>query len=271
MTNTQALEARPTANVGLAKPMPRASLSDRMQEADAIARAIPNLQPGHILLSMHWSERHGLDLMTAVQNVAWINGKPNYSAELWEHFAGLGGWQVYIAEIDEQHCKAELYRLDEDPRSAQTTPTASWTSTLKDRNVKNKIWDTHPRQMLRGNAIRNLVKFHANTGVAGMADSSVEFAPIDVVEVLAAATVAHGEDAVVVEEAPAEKEPAPAAPVAQEFDVDDVDEVKAMLKGSGISQVEALRAAQAINTEITSIKALAVHPEVLKQVLAGAA
>lgn len=274
MTNTQALEVRPTPNVGLAKPTPRASLSERMQEAEAIARAIPSLQPGHILLSMHWSDAHGLDLMTAVQNIAWINGKPNYSAELWEFFAARGGWQVFMAEITPESCTVELYQLDEDPRSPDTTATESWTSTLEDRNPNNKIWNTHPRQMMRGNATRNLVKFHGNTGAAGMADSSVEFEPIDIVDVLTTATPTPEatEVEVITPEPVASPEPAAKTePKPEAATSDDVAETKAALKASGITQSDAIRKAQefAPDAGIGTVAKLAQHPEVLKQVLAG--
>lgn len=279
MTNTQALAPRPAASAGLQAPTPRASMSERLADAKELARAGDAVPPafknaGAMMLAVDWAAKHDLDIFTTIQNVSFIRGKPTYSAELWMEFAERKGWKVFLAHIDERTCTAELYKAAEDHLDPEVVPAASWTSDIaKDSKSNNGNWKTYPKHMLRANAIRNLCKFHANLGALAMleVDPDDGFVELDVVEVLQAATptpeIVEPEPTPVVV-APAEPWDDPAATEA--VDAVDVDEVKQAIKGSGLTQAAALQSAQVINADITSVRKLAEHPDVLTAVLAGA-
>lgn len=185
------LRAREGAPTPQPTPMPAArALSERLEEATMIAKAgsiLPKDYAGNVgacLLAIDFAAKNGLDVLTTVQNVSFIHGKAMISAELWEARANQNGYTIKVDVLTETDCTVSLI----DDRFGEVA--GSYSSNIdKDRNPKNTIWNSHPRQMLYANAVRNACKFYAKARSIQMfmlhEDDMFEVESADPVEIMA--------------------------------------------------------------------------------------
>lgn len=135
-------------------------MSEIVEQAQMLAKAgdaLPKAyrgNPGACLLAVDLAGRINRPLLWVLQNVAFVNGRQVLEANGVIDIATDHDYAVKLLELDDHHATVGLI----DTRTGEQV--AEWTSTMADRNKRNDIWDTHPRHMLRANAIRNVWKFY---------------------------------------------------------------------------------------------------------------
>ena len=180
---------------------PQRALSDRLAEAEAISRAGASMlpagyagNPGACLLAADFGAKHNLDVLTVVQNVSFIKGKPFLSATLWEQKANENGYSIRTEEMTEQRCRLSIWDDRTGDRLGQYESTIE-----RDAVASNSNWRTNPQQMLFANAMRNVCKFYARPRNGGQMwavendEGFVEAAAVEVLEDLAPPANLFGE------------------------------------------------------------------------------
>lgn len=198
----------------------RGHLSEQMRYAQALAAAglLPpayRRQPANVLLAMEYAKALNIPVMTAIQGVHVIDGKPSASAGLISALVRKAGHRLRVTG-DDTRAVCEIVRHD-DP---DFTFRAEWTL---DRAKAAKLlgkgtWQQYPSAMLKARAITECARDACPEALSGVAYTPEELGDDDVssfteetsgavhpeatFDVSGAAPESGIEDAVVVEETP---------------------------------------------------------------------
>ena len=203
-------------------------------------------QPGAILLALEWAKAHGFPLLTTIQYVTFVKGKPVVDAAMQRAMARRAGYRL---AIDSATDSATVTIVDP---SGETLGSVTYTMADAEKAglAAKDNWRKHTREMLVAAASRLALRWHAPEVLLGVFDAdeieddgptvAPQFGPPaePVAEIAPDTSVA---DAVVVEE------PA-AAPDAETIEAA-IAAARAALKAKGITQAEIIPAAQAIARE----------------------
>lgn len=260
------------------------SLEVELRSAQAIARAgdvLPRQyrdKPGAILLVQKWAQDRGVDLLTAIQTVSFIDGRPVVDASMQRALAERAGYEVRIVSADDDQATVEIHSGDRMIGSATYTHAQATAAGL----ASKKNWQQNREDMLVARASTRALKRFAPSVMLGMlteADDGNEDAldtltsQTPVAEVTGAAEGTSSDDApsaaaptdIVDAEVVTDPEPAPAA--AEEPATLDLaeptmtaDELRARIKPVGMSQAALIRLAQAIDPAYGSLQLIADAP-----------
>lgn len=241
---------------------PPQTFSEALERARVVATSgvVPRdyTKPGAVLLAQDYAERHDLPLMTVIQNVSFINGKPFLSAELWQEFAKRAGKRVQIVGTvtEKDGCLARV------TDAATGEMLGEWRSTIaNDAVASNKNWRDKPLHMLRASAIRNACRFYAEVGVIGAVDNDDQHEILDPVDVIAEQPQPQVE---------VDPEPEDEGDIV-EAEVVEYRDFRGELSAAGIKQAEALKAAQMLapDAHITSASKFEGHEDLFDRILGG--
>lgn len=247
-----------------AEPTPAPTMTEieaQLHYATTIADAAAVLpdgyrkQPGAILLAQEWGRAHGLDLLTTIQNVAFVKGKPVVDASMQRALARRAGYRLAI-ESGTDSATVTVYAPNGDGLGSVTYTLAD----AKAAGLSEKDnWRKHTREMLVAAASRLALRWHAPEVLLGVFDAdeidaqTAEVAPFAPAGETPDVVDAEPVDAEVVKEEEEEESPGP-----------DVAEVRASLKRQGITLSTLIPAAQVIARESG-----ASVPSTLDDVIAG--
>ena len=259
--NQPVLRSRQQPSTALTPAAPRVELSERMQEAKALASAgdlIPKEyrnNPGACLLARDWADAHDLSMFDVMGHVAFFNGKATVEARLQRKMAARAGYFTKVTgegdEADKEYCTVGVY-------DSAGTLLGEYTMT----HDKAKLLDVYHRnpnykksldQMLLARATTRALDRYATapTLIGVFVDEEEAADPVDVLR-SEPEPVAEVED---IAEAEIEPEPAQA-------DGWTVDSLKQALYAQGITQVSALR-----STGCTSMSVLVTKPDLIDSLL----
>lgn len=219
--------------------------------------------PGAVLLAKAWADSRGVDVLTAIQTVAFIDGKPIVDATMQRALADRQGYDVRVVDVSPQAATVEVWRGE--------TMRGAATYTLEDAasaGLANKQnWQRHPQAMLVARATTQALRWFAPTVVVGIIDADEIDAPADPVQVLTVptpdepATAAEPES---IEEADVVEDP----PVKPSLEV-----LKDAVKTAGARQADLIQDARAfavtVNAEAPpNLQAIADDPQLLDWALA---
>lgn len=186
-------------------------------------------KPGAVILAVEWARIRGLDPLTAIMNVSFINGRAVVDAKMQRALAVRAGYDVRVTEASSERATVEVWR--------EGTLRGSATFTIKDAERAGLLgkdnWRKHPVNMLVARASTQALGFYAPEVVVGLAtpDEVVE----DVVEVL----TPH-EDVVEVLEEELEIAEVVQLPTMEE-QTTDLEALKQLLKDHGWRQADAIQ------------------------------
>ena len=162
-------------------------LEVELRRAQAIARAKDALprsyreNPGAVLLADQWARSRGIDTLTAIQSVSFVDGKPIVDAAMQRALAERAGYEVRVFPGDTEATVVILKGGAELGRETFTLEDA------KRQGLTGKqTWQRTPRNMLVARATTNALKFHAPSVLLGLA---TEDDVMDPTEVLAPVTI----------------------------------------------------------------------------------
>lgn len=146
-----------------------AALDVRMKHANAIAAAKQALppsyanNPGAIMLAQEWAATRGVDLLTTIQTVSFISGKPVVDATMQRALAMRAGYEIGI-EVDDRSATCTLTRDGKVVgRSTYTTDDAKTAGLLGKDN-----WKKNPKAMLVARATAQTMRWHAPDVMVGV-------------------------------------------------------------------------------------------------------
>jgi hypothetical protein len=265
----QVLRSRSVAPVPQPASEAGAALDVSMRRAEAIARAgdmIPAAyrgKPGAIMLAEDWANRRDVDLLTAMQTVSFVGGKPIVDSGMQRALAERAGYDVRVTEASTTSATVSVYR------SGELLGTETYTLAEAEQAGLTKkagsLWPKYPKNMLVARASTNALRFYAPSVMIGLsiadeigeedplqalapvADAPAEAAPVAVVEpdVVDAEVVDEPAAGVEVPSVGADAstpagDTAPTAP-ADVGDADPLDELKARAKAGGLTQGDAIK------------------------------
>ena len=216
-------------------------------------------QPGAVLLALAWGQSHGVDILTAIQNVSFIDGKAAVDATMQRALAKRAGYELTItvtADGVTVGISQGGRHLGEATYTAADAEVAGLT--------RKDNWKRNPEDMLVARATTRAVRRFAPDVLLGMlVADEVDDTPelVDLVDD-APAPEPEGEQLTLsqavaktkAEMASAESntmadEPTPVAPEAGVGESDwwsTPDDMRDHLKANGVSNADAIREAQAI-------------------------
>ena len=220
-----------------------------LRRAQAIAGAgdmIPTAyrgKPGAVILA----DSRGVDLLTTMQTVAFVQGKPVIDATMQRALAAANGFDVRVIQATSERAAVKVTRNGEDIGEA-----AYSIEDARQAGLTNKDnWKKDPTAMLVARATTRAVRWFAPSVLLGVLTDD-EADTSDVTEVLT--PVAEPEptpepadivDAVVVEPEPIDTAEVVAEPEqSSELDTSDPDALIAAIKAAGLRQADAIRTAQ---------------------------
>lgn len=122
-------------------------------------------QPGAVLLAREWANAHGVDLLTAIQTVAFVKGKPVVDAAMQRALAKRAGYRLAIT-MENDSATVTV--------SDSTGVLGQVTYTMADANAAGLAgkdnWKKHPREMLVAAASRLALRWHAPDVLLGVWD-----------------------------------------------------------------------------------------------------
>lgn len=226
-----------------------ASLDVEFRKAQALAKAgelLPRSyrgNPGAIILIQQWANARGIDTVTAIQTVSFIDGRPVVDATMQRAMAEREGVRVKIVSADREQATVEV------SRNGELLGTTTYTmQDARDAGLDTKRnWKQNPVDMLVARATTRGIRWHAPSVMLGTytEDEAEHFDTLAVIEQPAEPAdpePADVVDAEVVEvvDAPVVLDPdQPADPLT-------VPELKQLIKLAGQTQVEVIRYAQEI-------------------------
>lgn len=254
-------------------------MSSMMEMARMLAgakQAIPSAyqqNPGAVVLALGFAESRGLDILTVVGSVAFVGGKPIIDATLQRALAKRAGYVVRITRADDQAATVEIHEGGQKLGEATYTIGHAQAAGLAGKDN----WRKNTEDMLVARATTRAIRRFAPdvmTGVLAQDEAdeldpttvaaqpspvaAIDPAPVqpaqEAVQEPTVATQAEPEvvDAEVVETA--EPEAAGTFTVdASEAPWADIDALKADLKRFGLTQAEAIQAAQAADRSVTGL------------------
>lgn len=197
MTNQPVLRSRATP---VTAPVPAseadAQLSVEMRKAQAIAKAkqaVPSSyreNPGAVLLAMEFARSRDMDLLTAVQTVAFIDGRPVIDATLQRALAERAGYRVTITEASP---KSATVRISEKEGEVLGEATYSIQDAERAGLAKKKNWVNNPEDMLVARATTRAMRRFAPVVMVGLVAGEDELDEI-IEDPVAVLTENAGED-----------------------------------------------------------------------------
>jgi hypothetical protein len=167
-------------------PAPRAAEADAqldvvMRRAQTVARAgdaVPKgyrNNPGAVLLANEWAMARGLDLLTALQSVAFIDGKPVIDATMQRALAKQAGYRVKVEAADASQATVSVSEGGELLGSATYTIEEARSAGLTNKNN----WKQHPKAMLVARATTQAMRWFAPDVMVGVfTDDEVDVDPV---------------------------------------------------------------------------------------------
>lgn len=227
-------------------PVPAAEASSQfdveLKRAQAIASAgdmIPNTyrnKPGAVLLAQQWADAHNVDLLTTMQTVAFVHGRPVIDATMQRALAAAHGYDVRVVSADATRASVRVTRDGEHVGEAAYSMDDARTAGLASKDN----WKKDPTAMLVARATTRAVRWFAPSVLLGVLVGDEADEP-ELVEVLTPQEVVEADDVVEAEVV----EPEPAAPVEAvepvESEASSLEDLRAAVKAAGWSQAQAIR------------------------------
>jgi hypothetical protein len=160
-----------------------------MRRAQAVASAgdtIPRSyrgKPGAVLLADEWARARGLDLLTALQTVAFIDGKPVIDATMQRALAKRAGYIAKVVAASVTEATVEVWEGDEKLGTATYTIEEAKSAGLLGKNN----WKQNPKSMLVARATTQAIRWHAPDVMTGVFTEEEIDEPLDVLAIEAAA------------------------------------------------------------------------------------
>ncbi len=211
---------------------------------DAIPRAYRD-RPGAVLLAQEWAKARDVDILTAIQTVSFVDGRPIIDATMQRALAQRAGYRVRI-EPGDTSAVAIVERDGEEVGRATYTLDDARTAGL----LGKKNWQQNPKSMLVARATTQALRWHAPDVMVGVfSEDDIETDPVVILEPTTAPEPAPETDDVV--EAEVVPEEPPAAPETPTEDADDPtplwsnrEELADALKAAGVTQSAAISEAR---------------------------
>ena len=228
-----------------------AALDVAIRHAKAIAtagEALPRAyrdRPGAVLLAQEWARARGVDILTAVQTVSFVDGRPVIDATMQRALAQRAGYRVRV-EPGSEEATAIVERDGEEVGRA--------TYALDDARVAGllgkKNWQQNPKAMLVARATTQALRWHAPDVMVGVfSEDDIETDPVAILEPTTAPEPALDDGDVV--EAEVVPDDPPAAPQTPAEDTDGPaplwvtrEELVDALKAAGVTQSAAISEAR---------------------------
>ena len=160
-------------------------IEQQFRMAQAIAKAgalLPpqyNGNPGAVLLITQWATTRGIDVMTAMHNVAFVKGKPVVDATMQRALAERAGYEPRVVAADRTSATVEVWRGDRKIGSATYTQDDATVAGL----ALKENWQRNPEDMLVARATTRALKRHAPSVMLGVLAED-ELDHVDPVQVL---------------------------------------------------------------------------------------
>ena len=226
-------------------------LEVELRRAQAIARAKDALprsyreNPGAVLLADQWARSRGIDTLTAIQTVSFVDGRPVVDATMQRALAEKAGYEIRLADLSDQAATVIVLRGGAElGRETFTIEEAKRQGLTGKQN-----WQKTPKNMLVARATTNAIRFFAPSVLVGLsADDDVT----DPTEVLAAPAQIDGPGDRV---PPTHPDPRPVTPVdtdtgeiidAEIVEAVDEPEQAAMLDGITVADLKAAQKAAGV-------------------------
>lgn len=190
-------------------------------------------KPGAVLLAKLWADKNGVDLLTAVQNVYPIQGKPYVAAEMRVELASLKGYEIEVVTSTSRRCELEVTT----PKGKTRRVVAAMPDQPEEEgeglifvqpapeDLRKQTWKERTSDMLYALACRIADRRLVRSGAA-LLDTAEDYNEPDPVAVLtqapASAPVEAVEDIADAEVVEVEPEPEPPARTAPEPDGDPI-------------------------------------------------
>ncbi len=165
-----------------------AAMDAEFRMAQAIARAGDMLprnyrdKPGAVILVNQWAKAHQVDMLTAMQTVAFVQGRPVIDATMQRALAEKAGYTLRIPTVDRTAATVEVWRDGELVGSA----TYTWDDATTAKLTGKDNWKNNPEDMLVARATTRAIRRFAPSVMLGMADRD-EADQLDPANVLAPA------------------------------------------------------------------------------------
>ena len=216
--------------------------------------------PGAVLLAKAWADSRGLDVLTAIQTVAFIEGKPVVDATMQRALAERQGFDVRVVDVTAESATVEVWRDGSRRGSATYTLGDAQTAGLAEK----KNWKQNPKAMLVARASSQALRWFAPTVVVGIHDADEIDAP-DPVRVLTASP-------------PTPEDPAEPEPIEESIEEAEVveepptrsglDVLRDAAKAAGVRQADLIQDARAFAQTVNAepphnLQAIADDPQLL--------
>ena len=228
-----------------------ADLEGQFRIATAIANAteaVPRSyrkQPGAVLLALAWSQQHELDILTTIQNVAFIDGKAVVDATMQRALAKRAGYEVRMM-VEADRVTVAIYQGGTELGDATYSMADAKEAGLDQKNN----WKKNREDMLVARATTRAIRRFAPDVLLGMLSTDEVDEPVANVVDLVHPTAVH----------PSIEVPKP-EPVPEVVDVplpepwmaewyDDTDHLAVELKSRSIKVADAIRAGRTIAAEL---------------------
>jgi len=177
--NTPILRSRTAAPVTVREELDAELLRAKAlaQAGDVLPRAYRD-RPGALLLVDQWAKARGIDTLTAIQTVSFIDGKPIVDATMQRALAKRAGYRVRVIEATDR--QATVVVLEDGIEIGREVFTMQDATRMGLSGKDN--WKKNPRNMLVARATSNAIRWHAPEVLAGIGtedeDDDVPFAQI---------------------------------------------------------------------------------------------
>ena len=173
MTNQPVLRARTQPATA---PVPAseadAQLSVALREAQTIAKAgdaVPRGyrgNPGAVLLARAWADQRGLDILTALQTVSFVQGRPVIDASMQRALAKAAGYRVLIPQATPQAATARVVERSSGEVIGEATYTIDDANRAQLTGKDN--WKRNPEDMLVARATTRAMRRFAPEVMVGL-------------------------------------------------------------------------------------------------------
>jgi hypothetical protein len=173
VTEKPVLRTRHAAAVPAAQPAPPprpAAAPDLWEQAAQLARAreiLPKAyaaNPGTIWLVLGWADAQGVDPLTAIYGVSFVNNRPVVDARLQSALAERAGYRIKVEHADDESATVAVIRDGEILGRTTYTMDDARRAGLAGRDNYRR----HPRRMLVARARTEAISFHAPSVGVGL-------------------------------------------------------------------------------------------------------
>ena len=172
------------------------ALEVRMNHARAVASAkdaIPKHyqnNPGAVLLAQEWAAARGVDLLTTMQTVAFIGGKPVIDATMQRALAVRAGYEVQVVEVTGSAATVIVSKGDRELGRTTFTMDDAKAAAL----VGKDNWKKNPKAMLVARATSQAMRWYAPDVMVGMLIEDEVDDPVEVLSSEPEAGEGSGDD-----------------------------------------------------------------------------